>query len=137
MLAKNIDGGKEIILDEYTFIVSETDEKGNIIFANEEFCKVAGYSVDELIGKPHNIVRHYDMPKIAFKELWETIKKGETWSGLVKNTSKSGDYYWVYATIFPTITSEGTKGFLSCRKKATDEEIEIHKNLYKELKDKE
>lgn len=124
---------KETVLDEFAFLVSETDEKGNIIFANDDFCKMAEYSVDELIGAPHNIVRHKDMPKIAFKGLWDTVKKGEVWTGYVKNATKSGGYYWVYATVFPTITSEGTKGYLSCRRKASQDEIDEHDKLYKEL----
>lgn len=125
--------GKEIVLDEFTFLVSETDEKGTIIFANDDFCEIAEYGVDELIGKPHNIVRHKDMPKVAFKDLWETVQRGETWSGYVKNATKSGNYYWVFATVFPTITSEGKKGYLSCRRKATQEEIDEHAVLYKDL----
>ena len=71
---------KEMILDDFAFLVSETDEKGIIIFANDDFCKMAEYSVDELIGKPHNMVRHKDMPKVAFKDLWETVKRDEVWS---------------------------------------------------------
>ena len=124
---------KEMILDEFAFLVSETDEKGIIIFANDDFCKMAEYSVDELIGKPHNIVRHKDMPKVAFKDLWETVKRNEIWSGYVKNATKSRNYYWVYATVFPTITSDGKKGYLSCRRKATKEEIDEHNELYKNL----
>ncbi|WP_122893593.1 PAS domain-containing protein [Arcobacter peruensis] len=125
--------GKEMILDDYAFLVSETDEKGLINFANDDFCNLAEYSVDELIGKPHNIVRHKDMPKAAFKDLWETVQRDEVWSGFVKNSTKSGNYYWVFATVFPTITSDGKKGFLSCRRKATREEIEEHTQLYKDL----
>ncbi|MDX4047571.1 PAS domain-containing protein [Aliarcobacter skirrowii] len=128
---------KEIILDDYAFLVSETNEKGNIIFANDDFCEIAGFTVDELIGKPHNIVRHKDMPKAAFKDLWETVKRGEVWTGYVKNTTKSGDFYWVFATVFPTTTSEGTKGYISCRKKATIEEIKQCELLYKQMRDKE
>jgi PAS domain S-box-containing protein len=128
---------KEIILDEFAFLVSETDEKGTIIFANDDFCKLAEYQVDELIGKPHNIVRHKDMPKIAFKDLWDTVQSGEIWSGYVKNTTKSGNYYWVFATVFPTTTSDGRKGYLSCRRKASDDEINEHDKLYKELIAKE
>ena len=124
---------KEMILDDFAFLVSETDEKGIIIFANDDFCKMAEYSVDELIGKPHNIVRHKDMPKVAFKDLWETVKRNEIWSGYVKNATKSRNYYWVYATVFPTITSDGKKGYLSCRRKATKEEIDEHIELYKNL----
>ncbi|QKF77072.1 PAS domain-containing protein [Arcobacter defluvii] len=124
---------QEIILDDFAFLVSETDEKGNIIFANDDFCTLAEYSVDELIGKPHNVIRHKDMPKAAFKDLWATIQKGNVWTGYVKNSTKSGNYYWVYATIFPTITSEGTKGFISCRRKATQEEINEASELYEKL----
>ena len=129
--------GKEMILDDFAFLVSETDEKGIIIFANDDFCKMAEYSVDELIGKPHNIVRHKDMPKAAFKDLWDTVKRDEVWSGYVKNATKSGNYYWVFATVFPTITSDGKKGFLSCRRKATRQEIDEHDALYKTLIAKE
>ena len=124
---------KEMILDDFAFLVSETDEKGNILFANDDFCKLAEYTVDELIGKPHNIVRHKDMPKAAFKDLWETVKKDQVWSGFVKNATKSGNYYWVSATVFPTITSDGKKGFLSCRRKATPGEINEHIPIYKDL----
>ncbi len=77
---------KEIILDDYAFLVSETDERGIINFASDDFCRIAEYSVDELIGKPHNILRHPDMPKEAFKDLWETVKKGKMWRGFVKNS---------------------------------------------------
>ena len=124
---------KEMILDDFAFLVSETDEKGNILFANDDFCKFAEYTVDELIGKPHNIVRHKDMPKAAFKDLWETVKKDQVWSGFVKNATKSGNYYWVFATVFPTVTSDGKKGFLSCRRKATPGEINEHIPIYKDL----
>lgn len=129
--------GKETILEDYAFLVSETDEKGHIVFANDDFCEIAEFSVDELIGKPHNVVRHPDMPKAAFKDLWTTVKAGKVWTGYVKNSTKSGGYYWVFATVFPTTTSEGTKGYLSCRRKASREEIEEHEALYKELKSKE
>ncbi|HJE03510.1 Aerotaxis receptor [Aliarcobacter thereius] len=128
---------KEIKLDNYAFLVSETNEKGQILFANDDFCEISGFTIDELIGSPHNIVRHKDMPKAAFKSLWETVKKGEIWTGYVKNATKSGDFYWVFATIFPTITSDGTKGFLSCRRKASDEEIATYTKIYKDLRAKE
>ena len=129
--------GKETILDEYAFLVSETDEKGIIKFANNDFCKIAEYSLDELMGKPHNMVRHKDMPKIAFKDLWETVKKGDIWTGYVKNATKNGGYYWVYATVYPFESCDGSMGYLSCRKKASTEEIEIHEKLYENLRNKE
>ena len=123
---------KEIIVNDELFLVSETDEKGVITFANDDFCKIAGYSVDEIIGKPHNIIRHKDMPKIAFKSLWDTIKKGETWTGYVKNLSKSGDYYWVFATVYQLDTCEGKSGYLSCRRAASRDEIAEAESLYSE-----
>ena len=122
---------KETVLDNYTFLVSETDAKGNIKFANDDFCKVAGYGLSELIGQPHNMVRHPDMPKAAFKSLWDTIQKGEIWTGYVKNITKDGGYYWVYATIFPFTSCDGTKGYLSCRRKPSQSEIDEHDALYK------
>ena len=127
----------ETILDEFAFLVSETDEKGVITFANDDFCKIAGYTIEELMGKPHNIVRHKDMPKAAFKSLWETVKKGEVWTGYVKNAVKGGGFYWVYATVYPFETCNGGKGYLSCRRKPSREEIEEHEKLYKEWKSKE
>lgn len=124
----------EIKLPIETIIVSETDAKGNIIFANEDFCKIAGYSIDELIGKPHNIVRHSDMPKIAFEGLWETIKAGKIWKGIVKNKTKSGGYYWVNATAYPSKTSNGELRYISIRIKPTEQEIIEASNLYETLK---
>jgi aerotaxis receptor len=127
----------ETQLSEYAFLVSETNEKGIITFANNDFCEIAGFTLDELIGKPHNVVRHSDMPKSAFKDLWETVKKGEIWTGYVKNRTKDNGYYWVFATVYPFEGCDGEKGYLSCRKKASQEEIEIYENLYKELKEKD
>lgn len=124
----------ETILSEDAFLVSETDSKGNIIFANDEFCRVAGYQIDELLGKPHNIIRHKDMPKWAFQDLWNTVKLGQVWQGYVKNATKDGGYYWVYATVFPFESCDGSKGYLSCRRKPSQEEISEHEALYKEWK---
>lgn len=128
---------QETLLDENSFLVSETDEKGIVKFANEDFCRLAEYTVEELIGQPHSIVRHPDMPKAAFKSLWDTVRQGEIWTGYVKNTTKSGGYYWVYATVYPFESCDNTKGYLSCRRKATKEEIDVHTALYKEWKSQE
>lgn len=128
---------RETILDEKAFLVSETDGKGIIKFANDDFCRIAEYTLEEMMGKPHNMVRHKDMPKAAFKDLWETVKKGEVWTGYVKNATKSGGYYWVYATVFPFESCDGTQGYLSCRRKPTAQEIEAHEKLYRELKAQE
>ena len=128
---------KETVLDEYDFLVSETDSKGIIKFANEDFCKIAGYSLDELTGQPHNMVRHPDMPSAAFKDLWETVQKGDIWTGYVKNATKNGGFYWVFATVFPFKSCDETSGFLSCRRKASDKEIAESEVLYKEWKKSE
>ena len=123
--------GQETVLDDYAFLVSETDIKGTILFANSDFCKIAEYSIDELIGKPHSMVRHKDMPKKAFKSLWDTVQNGEIWTGYVKNATKSGGYYWVFATVYPFESCDGSKGYLSCRRKASIDEIADAVELYK------
>jgi aerotaxis receptor len=127
----------ETVLDDNAFLVSETNDKGIITFANDDFCKVAEYELEELMGQPHNMVRHKDMPKVAFKSLWDTVQAGEVWTGYVKNATKSGGFYWVFATVYPFETCDGTKGYLSCRRKPSREEIEEHEALYKEWKSKE
>ncbi|MEA3499388.1 MAG: PAS domain-containing protein [Campylobacterota bacterium] len=124
----------ETVLDEYAFLVSETDSKGIITFANEDFCNIAGYKLEELIGQPHNIVRDPDMPKAAFKSLWDTVQKGDIWTGFVKNSVKGGGFYWVYATVYPFESCDGSKGYLSCRRKPSKAEIAEHEALYKEWK---
>ena len=80
-------------------IISRTDLKGIITYANETFARISGYEPEELIGKPHNILRHPDMPKSVFKELWDTIQEGKIWQGYVKNLRKDRGYYWVYAEV--------------------------------------
>lgn len=80
-------------------IVSRTDLKGKITYANETFASISGYSVEELVGNSHNIVRHPDMPKSVFKQMWEYIKAEQMWKGYVKNLRKDGGYYWVYAEV--------------------------------------
>jgi PAS domain S-box-containing protein len=127
----------EVILDDYAFLVSETDEKGIIRFANKDFCKYAGYSVEELVGHLHNIVRHADMPKAAFADLWKTVQSGKVWTGYVKNYVKGGGYYWVYATVYPFTNYNGEKGYLSCRRKASVKEIEEHERLYARMRQQE
>jgi PAS domain S-box-containing protein len=128
---------RETVLDDYAFLVSETDEKGIIRFANDDFCKIAEYSLEDMMGQPHNMVRHKDMPKAAFKDLWDTVKKGNIWTGYVKNATKSGGYYWVYATVYPFESCDGSKGYMSCRRKPSNDEIAEHEALYKEWRAKE
>lgn len=94
------------ILDRFA-LISETDTRGIITYANERFCEVSGYALHELVGKPHNVVRHPDMPREVFKELWETIKSGKIWQGEIKNRRKDGGYYWVLATVGPIRDASG------------------------------
>jgi aerotaxis receptor len=89
----------ETEVPDYELIISRTDLKGNITYVNETFAMISGYEADELIGKPHNIVRHPDMPKSVFKDLWESLNRGENWHGFVKNRRKDGGYYWINAEI--------------------------------------
>ena len=127
----------EIKLLEDSFLLSETDEKGIIRYVNDEFCEFSEYSIEELLGKPHNIVRHKDMPKQAFQEMWIELKKGNIWKGFVKNSTKSGKYYWVFATIFPFTSSDNEKGFVSCRRRASDDEIEKYSKIYEDMNKRE
>lgn len=89
----------ETIVPNGELIVSRTDLKGNISYANETFAEISGYKIEELIGKPHNIVRHPDMPKAIFKELWTDIQTKGSWNGVVKNMRKDQGFYWVYAEV--------------------------------------
>lgn len=125
--------GKETILADNAFLVSETDAKGHILFANQQFCTVAEFTQEELIGQPHNLVRHSDMPKAAFKDLWETVQKGEVWQGFVKNATKSGGFYWVLATVYPYKNARNEQCYMSCRRKPTREEVAHHDSLYKTM----
>ncbi|KLK94169.1 chemotaxis protein [Microvirga vignae] len=93
---------REIFFDPDSFIVSKTDLKGRITYANRVFCEVAGYTEQELIGQPHSLIRHPDMPRAVFKLLWDTIQDGREVFAYVKNMARSGDYYWVFAHVTPS-----------------------------------
>ncbi|WP_373072898.1 PAS domain-containing protein [Sulfurimonas sp.] len=124
----------EYVLKSDDFLVSQTDARGKIIFANDDFCKIADYTISELIGKPHSIVRHPDMPKDAFKSLWDVVNQGKVWTGYVKNKTKSGDFYWVFATVYPMKDPHtGETTYMSCRRKPSKEEIEDAESLYKTM----
>jgi len=98
---------KEQLFDQSEILLSTTDVNSNIKYANKNFCDIAGFSLEELKGNPHNIVRHPDMPKAAFKYLWSTIQSGNSWMGPVKNRCKNGDYYWVNAFVTPIKDNSG------------------------------
>lgn len=116
-----------------TLIVSKTDLRGVITYANDAFIDISGYAREELIGKSHNIVRHPDMPPQAFKQMWEIIKSGNPWKGIVKNRTKDGGFYWVEATIVPTRRDDQTTGYMSVRKRADPESIHAAESLYRDI----
>lgn len=131
----------ECIDEEYLFedgvIISETDLKGIITFANRKFCKIAGYDKEELIGNPHNIIRHPDMPKAAFKDMWDTIKQDKEWIGYVKNLRKDGRYYWVKTYIKPVFKDGKKVGYIAARKPMREKDKEEFEAKYKEMREKE
>jgi len=114
-------------------LISETDLRGVITAANASFCAVCGYSREELVGQPHNIVRHPDMPPEAFRDMWRTIQAGERWVGLVKNRCKNGDHYWVRAVVSPIKVDGKIVGYRSVRRKPTREEIAAAEELYRRM----
>lgn len=114
-------------------LVSTTDLRGVITYANKVFCQVAGYSLDELIGKNHNIVRHPDMPKAAFKDLWTKMQAGQSWRGMVKNRCKDGSYYWVDAYVTPLYEDSKHVGYQSVRILPSHELKERAEKVYKKI----
>jgi aerotaxis receptor len=114
-------------------IVSTTDIEGNITNVNKSFIEMSGYTEEELIGTPHYILRHPDMPKAAFKDLWDTINSGEKWQGIVKNLRKDGGYYWVKATVIPNIRNGKLVSYTSVRRTVSKNVIESSIEAYKTL----
>jgi len=116
------------------FIVSKTDLKGRITYCNQIFMQLAKYSEEELVGAPHNIIRHPDMPKIVFKLLWDRIQNKEEIFAYVKNLSKDGGYYWVYANVTASLDTSGKIiGYYSVRRKPSEEGIRVCSDLYAKL----
>ncbi|MCP1630073.1 aerotaxis receptor [Citrobacter amalonaticus] len=120
-------------LDDDTTLMSTTDLHSYITHANDTFVNISGYSLNELLAQPHNLVRHPDMPKAAFADMWYTLQQGEPWSGIVKNRRKNGDHYWVRANAVPMVREGNVTGYMSIRTRATDAEIATVEPLYKAL----
>jgi aerotaxis receptor len=116
-------------------LVSVTDAKGRITWCNPDFVAVSGYAEAELLGQPHNIVRHPDMPEEAFRDLWATIESGRPWQGLVKNRRKNGDHYWVLANATPVFVGERIAGYLSVRSAPTREQVQAAEALYAQMRE--
>jgi len=116
------------------FICSKTDTNGIITYANEVFCRVAGYAENELLGQSQNIVRHPDMPCVAFAWCWSMLQSGRDWRGIVKNRCKNGDHYWVDATISPQRNAQDhVVGYFAVRRKPSQSDISAVERLYAEL----
>lgn len=113
-------------------IVSTTDLMGRITYANPYFIEVSGYTREELIGAPHNILRHPDMPAAAFADLWATVKSGKPWTGMVKNRCKNGDYYWVFANVTPVVENGKPVGYVSVRTKPSRAQVAAADALYRQ-----
>lgn len=128
---------EEVLFDGRS-LISETDLKGNITFVNRKFVEMTGYSKEEAIGEPHNILRHPDMPKSAFEQMWKVIKEGKTWEGYVKNLRKDGKYYWVVVTIVPKKDENGNVvGYIASRKMPDRAKLKAIINQYNEMLSKE
>lgn len=126
--------GIESTFDEEEIIVSKTDRNGRITYANDVFLRVAGYRESEVIGQPHSIIRHPDMPRCVFKLLWDTLELGQEIFAYVVNLARNGDHYWVFAHVTPTFASNGAVvGYHSNRRKPDRAQIEKVQPLYATL----
>ena len=125
---------QEYVLRDGVLIVTRTDPKGIITYANSDFIETSGFAEEELLGKSHNIVRHPDMPAQAFEQMWNDLKAGKTWTGIVKNRRKNGDHYWVDATISPVTENGRQTGYMSVRRKAPRVAVEVAERSYAALR---
>jgi len=127
---------EERVLPDNSYIISKTDLKGRITYTNRIFMQMAGYTEAELLGTQHNIIRHPDMPRGTFKLLWDTIAQGKEFFAYVKNLSKDGSFYWVFANVTPDRDTQGNiTGYLSVRRKPRQEAIEAVTPIYRTMID--
>lgn len=124
---------QECKFDQETLLVSTTDLKGIITYANPDFCEVSGFSLEELVGQNHNLVRHPDMPSLAFEEMWQSIEKGQPWYGMVKNRCKNGDFYWVDAYATPIYLDNKISGYQSVRTRPSETRKQYAEKTYKKI----
>jgi PAS domain S-box-containing protein len=114
-------------------IVSQTDRAGIITMCNEAFVRMSGFSEHDLLGEPHSILRHPQMPRAAFADLWDTVGRGERWTGYVKNLRKDGGFYWVYATVIPKLRAGQIVGYTSVRRQPSRARVEAAAALYRSM----
>lgn len=125
----------ESVLDDHITLMSTTDLNSYITHVNDAFVKISGYGRNEMLGQPHNLVRHPDMPKAAFEDMWRTLKQGEPWTGIVKNRPKNGGHYWVRANAIPQVRNGKTIGYMSIRTRASPQEVAAVEPLYQALRE--
>lgn len=126
---------QEVAWPEGRLIVSRTDPDGVITHANQTFVEMSGYDRDELMGSTHTVLRHPDMPKEVFAEMWNTLLQGKNWLGYLKNLCKDGRYYWVKATVMPNIREGELKGYTSVRKRPSRDKVREYEALYQQYRD--
>ncbi|MCA1908084.1 MAG: methyl-accepting chemotaxis protein [Magnetospirillum sp.] len=126
---------REVMMKDGEMLVSRTDSGGRITFVNQAFIDISGFTRDELVGQPHNLVRHPHMPKEAFADLWATIKAGKPWEGFVKNRCKNGDFYWVRANVTPVMENGQVSGYVSIRSKPSRTQVAAAEALYKDFRE--
>ena len=123
-----------IYLENNTLITSKTDLKGHITYGNADFVRFSGYKEVEFLNKPHNIIRHKDMPRIAFKLLWDNVQNGKEFFGFVKNLSREKNIYWVFANITPSFDeNHNIIGYYSVRRRPSKEGVKFMSDLYAKL----
>jgi aerotaxis receptor len=125
---------QEFVIPEGVTLVSTTDLQSRITYCNPAFVAVSGFEREELIGQPHNLVRHPDMPTEAFRDMWTTLASGSPWSALVKNRRKNGDHYWVVANATPVMENGQAVGYMSVRTKPTREQVQSAEALYARMR---
>ncbi|WP_192458821.1 methyl-accepting chemotaxis protein [Musicola keenii] len=128
---------QEHVLDANTTLMSTTDVNSHITYANSAFIRISGFDETELMGEPHNVVRHPDMPIEAFADMWYTLQQGDSWTGLVKNRRKNGDHYWVRANVTPVYHNNRLTGYISVRNPPTQEEVRQVEPLYEAVQNKQ
>jgi len=129
---------QEVVIREDDLIVSKTDPKGRITYCNRIFIEISGYSEAELLGQPHNIIRHPDMPRSVFRALWQTLQAGQEFFGVIKNRTKSGGYYWAFANVTPSLDAQGQLlGYFSVRRCPSRKAIDSLSPLYRQMAEEE
>lgn len=134
MVQDPLENTQEILLDDNDLIVSKTCTKGRITYANRKFMAISGFSEQQLLDQPHNIIRHPDMPKAVYRLMWQALKQGHEFFGFVKNLCSDGRFYWVFANVTPDIDDSGqVRGYYSVRRKASTASIAIISSLYQQM----